>query len=265
MWAHEFFRHALLTGLLASLACGVVGTYVVTKRIVFLSGGISHAAYGGIGLACFLGWEPLWGATVFAVLAALGMGLVAKGAGQREDTVIGVMWAVGMAIGIIFLSLTPGYSADLMSYLFGSLLTVPKSDLLLMVGLDAAILVAVAIFFHQLQAWAFDEEFAGLMGLPVRALYLLLLGLIALTVVITIRVVGVILVIALLTIPSALGVRLGGSLGRAMVWAVLLGSALTTAGLCLSCYTNLPCGALIILLAGLVYLPVSCRPASATR
>ena len=200
---YEFMRNALIAGLLASVACGIVGVYVVVKRIVFISGGIAHASFGGIGLGYFLGINPVLGALVFAVASALGMGAVIKRTKLPEDTAIGILWAMGMALGIIFIGLTPGYAPDLFSYLFGNILTVPFSDLILMLVLDAVI-VSMAIALHkEFLALSFDEEFGTVVGVPVEALYLLLLCMIALTVVVLIRVVGSILVIALLTIPAA--------------------------------------------------------------
>ena len=139
----DFMRNALLVGLLVSIACGMIGTYVVVKRIVFISGGISHTAYGGIGLGYYLGFNPMLGATLFTITAALGMGLVQQRSSQRQDTVIGVMWAVGMALGIMFIKLSPGYTADLMSYLFGSILTVPQRDILFILLLDLLIIGTV--------------------------------------------------------------------------------------------------------------------------
>jgi zinc transport system permease protein len=249
-----FMRNALLTGLLVSVACGVIGTFVVVKRIVFVSGGIAHAAYGGIGLGYFLGLDPVLGAIAFSLAAALGMGAVQRRTGERADTLIGVMWAIGMATGIILVDLSPGYKADLLSYLFGSILAVPTSDLMVMVALDLVIVTAVVLFYKELLAISFDEVFATVENVPVGAIYLVLMGLVALTVVMLMRVVGLILVIAMLTIPAAIAGRWVRDMKRMMIVASGLGMLFMTAGLWLSYFVNLTSGATIILLAGVGYL-----------
>ena len=251
---YEFMRNALLAGLLASVACGVIGVYVVTKRIVFISGGIAHASFGGIGLGYLVGISPVLGAMLFAITSALGMGLVTRKTRLPEDTAIGILWAVGMALGIIFIGLAPGYAPDLFSYLFGNILTVPFSDLILMLFLDAVIVLIVVALYKEFLALSFDEEFSQVVGVPVEALYLLLLCLIALTVVVLIRVVGIILVIALLTIPPALSRQFTSSLRKMMLLSVLFSAAFTFGGLWLSFSLNLASGATIILLAGTVLL-----------
>jgi zinc transport system permease protein len=249
-----FMRNALVTGLLVSVACGVIGTFVVVKRIVFVSGGIAHAAYGGIGLGYFLGLDPVVGAIIFSLVAALGMGAVQRRTGERADTLIGVMWAIGMATGIILVDLTAGYKADLMSYLFGSILAVPSGDLLVMAILDLVIVAAVLFFYKELLAISFDEVFATVENVPVNAIYLVLMGLVALTVVMLMRVVGLILVIAMLTIPAAISGRFVKDMKRMMILASALGVLFTTTGLWLSYFLNLTSGATIILVAGVAYL-----------
>jgi zinc transport system permease protein len=250
----SFLQHALVAGVLASIACGIVGSYVVVKRIGYLAGGVAHAVLGGMGIAYFLGKSPVGGALVAALLAALIIGWVSQRFRQHEDTIIGALWAVGMAIGVIFISRTPGYNVDLMSYLFGNILLVPREDLLLMAGLDGVITTLVLLFRKQFLAVCFDEEFARLRGVPVGVFYLLLLWMVALTVVILIQVVGLILVIALLTLPAAIASQYVRSLSAMMMVATLLGMAFTGAGLALSFEPDLPAGATIILLAGVVYL-----------
>lgn len=256
-------RNAVLTGVLVSIACGVVGTYVVVRRISYLAGGIAHSVLGGMGAARYLatvhGWDwlhPLHGAVVSALVAALIIGLVSLRAKEREDTVIGAIWAVGMATGILFIYRTPGYNEDLMSYLFGNILMVTSSDLWLIAALDAVVLAAGVLFYNQFLAVSFDEEFAEARGLRVEFYYLLLLVLTALTVVLLVTVVGIVLVIALLTIPAAVAGRFSARLSQMIVLAVLLSIAFTTGGLALSYGPNLPAGATVILLAGAVYLVV---------
>jgi zinc transport system permease protein len=243
----EFIQRALLAGLLVSAACGVIGVYVVVNRIVFISGGIAHAAFGGIGLGYYLGINPVLGALLFSLGAALAMGTVQRRIHARADTVVGMMWAIGMAVGIIFVDLTPGYAADLMSYLFGSILTVPWADLAIMLLLDIVIVVLVAAFYKELLAISFDEAYASTASVQVDAIHLLLLCLVALTVVMLMRVVGLILVIALLTVPAAIAGQLTGDLKRMMVISVVLGVVFTTTGLWISYVLDLTSGATIIL------------------
>ena len=269
-----FMRNALLAGVLVSVACGIIGTFVVVNRIVFISGGIAHAAYGGIGLGYFVkynllptllagstlaqdqrpGYFPIVGAIVFSLLSALGMGWVQRRTRERADTVIGVLWAIGMSIGIVFVDLTAGYKVDLMSYLFGSILAVPRPDLIVMVVLDAVIVLLVALLYKELLAISFDETFALIENVPVDAVYLVLLSMIALTVVMLMRVVGLIMVIAMLTIPAAISGQFTKDLKKMMALAVALGMVFTTVGLWISYAWNLTSGASIILVAGLAYL-----------
>jgi zinc transport system permease protein len=254
---HEFMRNALLAGVLASIACGIVGSYVVAKRIVFISGGISHTAFGGVGLGYFLGINPMWGACAFSILAALVMGWICLATRQREDTIIGILWALGMAVGIIFVGLTPGYAPDLMSYLFGNILTVPSSDIILILILDFMIVLCVIFFFKEFLAITFDEEFAAVAGVNVPAFYLVLLCMIALTVVILIPVVGIILVLALLTIPAAIASQFTARLHTMMILSCILGAVFITAGLFISYLLDIASGATIIILAGAAFLLVS--------
>jgi len=243
---HEFMRNALYAGLLASVACGVIGTYVVTKRIASISGGIAHTSFGGIGLGYYLGINPILGAVFFTLGSALTMGLVTRRTRIPEDTVVGILWALGMALGVIFIALTPGYAPDLFSYLFGNILTVPFSDLLLMIGLDALILTMVALLYREFLYISFDEESSTVVGVPTELLYLSLLCLIALTVVLLIRVVGVMLVIALFTIPATTARQFTHSLRTMMALATLVGAACTVVGLWLSYVFDLPSGATIV-------------------
>jgi zinc transport system permease protein len=250
---YEFMRNALTAGLLASVICGVMGTLVVVNRIVFLSGGIAHAAYGGIGLSFFLGWPYMVGTLGFSLAAAMVMAAVSLKARHRADTIIGVIWALGMACGIILLDLTPGYNVDLMSYLFGSILTVPVSDLWIMLIVGALIAGFVIYFYKDLLAISYDEEFARVRGVPIRGLYFGLIGMLAVTIVMIIQVVGLILVIALLTIPPFIAEKYAKTLFQMMVGSSLLGAVFTTSGLWLSYAFDLTSGATIILVAGISF------------
>jgi len=251
---YDFMINAIYASILASIVCGIVGTYVVVKRIVFISGGISHTAYGGIGLGYFLGFNPLFGAIGFSLLTAGFLSVMRKKKSQHEDTIIGIMWAFGMALGILFVNLTPGYSSNLMSYLFGNILTVPRSEIIMMFVLDLVIVSLVAVFFKEFQAITFDEEYARTLGLPVDRLYLLLLIIIALTTVLLIKLVGIILVVALLSIPSAISIKFVKSLRQMMIMSIVLGLIFTLSGLFLSYYLNLSSGAVIIMTSSAGYL-----------
>jgi zinc transport system permease protein len=249
----EFMRNAVLCGILVSIICGIVGSLVVVNRIVFISGGIAHAAYGGIGLSFFLKIPPILGATIFSFASAMIMGIASFRNKYRSDTVIGVIWAVGMAVGIILIDLTPGYNADLMSYLFGSILTVPIYDIFIMLSLNAVIIIVVALFYKEFLAMSYDEEFSFVVGIPVTLLYFILLGMIALSVVMIIRVVGLILVIALLTIPPYIAEKYTKSIARMMIISSLLGIIFMFTGLLISYAYDLTAGATIILVAGTAF------------
>lgn len=250
----DFMRNALAAGLLASLICGIIGTLVVVNRIVFLSGGIAHAAYGGIGLSSFFKWPYLPGAIGFSLFSGMVMATVSFNMKHRADTVIGVMWAVGMAFGIILVDLTPGYNVDLMSYLFGSILSVPTTDLYIMAAVSLVMVILAAYYYHDLLAMSYDEEFAKIRGVPVKKLYFGMVGMLSVAVVLVIQVVGLILVIALLTIPPFMVERYSKSLLQMMVASSILGAVFTVCGLWLSYRYNLTSGASIIMVSGVVFM-----------
>lgn len=258
---YPFLQHALLAGVLASVACGIIGSYIVTKKISYIAGSISHTVLGGLGAARYFqavhGWDwfdPLYGAVLASLLAALAIGLVSMKARQREDTVIGALWAIGMAAGILFISQTPGYNEDLMSYLFGSILMVSSQDLWLIAGLDFLIVIICTLFYNQFLAICFDEEFARLRGIRVEGFYLLLLCMTALTVVLLVTVVGIIMVIAIVTLPAAVAGEFTKRLWHMMLLSALLTILFTTTGIAVSYGPNLPAGAMIIVVAGAAYL-----------
>lgn len=257
--SYPFFQRALLAGLLASVACGIVGSLVVVRRMASVSGGLSHAAFGGVGLAYLLRLDPMLGAGVFAMGGALGIGVLSRTRRQAIDTLVTMFWSVGMALGIVFIALAPGYAPDLMSYLFGSILFVSPQHVIAAGVLDVIVLVAMALLFQQLQAVAFEEEFSQVMGVPVGVVFGVYMAMVALTVVVLIQVVGVILVIALLTLPAASVKPWVRSLGRMMAAASVLGAVCTVAGLFASYWlssldVNLPTGPLIILTATAAYI-----------
>lgn len=258
---YTFLQNALLTGILASVACGIIGTYIVVRRISYIADGIAHTVLGGMGAALYLqkvyhwhGVEPIHGALVSAIIAAVIIGLVSLWAKQREDTVISALWAVGMAVGIVFISRTPGYSEDLMGYLFGNILMVSSNDLWMLAGLDALIVAVGLLFYNQFVAVCFDQEFARLRGVKVEAFYLLLLGLAALTVVVLATVVGIVMVIALLTLPVGIAALFSTSMWRMMTISAILCAIFTTSGLFVSYGPDFPAGATTIIIAGAAYL-----------
>lgn len=251
---HTFLQNALMGGILASLGCGVMGSFVVVKRIGFLAGGIAHTVLGGMGIAYYLGKNPLLGALAAALLAALLIGWVSLRWREREDTLISALWSVGMAAGLVFISRAPGYNVDLMSYLFGNILMVSQQQIYLMAAVDGVIILIVALFYKQFLAVSFDAEFARLRGVPATFFYLLLLCMVALTVVLLIQVVGLILVIALLVLPAAIAGQYMRSLAGMMLLAVVLGGLFTSTGLAISYEPNLPAGPTIVLVTGGIYL-----------
>ncbi len=260
--AYPFLQHALIAGVLAGIACGVVGSYVVVRRITYIAGAIAHCVLAGLGLARYLqvvhGWpvHPGQGAVAAAVVSAVIIGSVSLRAREREDTVIGAVWAIGMAIGILFIAVTPGYHEDLMSYLFGNILLIGRGDLLAMGVLDAVVVALGLGFYPQLEAVCFDEEFARLRGLNVELYVHLLLIMVALTVVLLVSVVGIVLVIALLTLPAAIAGHFTSTLRGMMAGASALAVAFTVSGLALSYGPDLPAGATTIIVAGVSYLAV---------
>ena len=247
-------QHALAACILASIGCGTVGVYVVVKRIGFLAGGIAHTVLAGMGIAYFLGQSPIAGAVIVALVSAVLIGWIKLRWHQEEDVLIAAFWSVGMAIGVIFISRTPGYAVDLTSYLFGNILLVSVNDLMLMGVVDAIVLASVLLFYRQFLATVFDEEHARLRGVRVEAYYIFLLCIVALTVVLLIQIVGLILVMALLVLPAATAAGFAGSVSRMMGLAVALSMAITVTGLGVSFAPDLPSGATMVVVAGLVYL-----------
>jgi zinc transport system permease protein len=260
-----FFQRVLIAGLLASVACGVIGSYVVARRMSSLAGGLAHAAFGGVGLGYLLGFPPMLGAAVFGVAAALGVGSLERRAGASFDVWISAAWAVGMSLGIVFIALAPGYAPDLMSYLFGSLLFVSWEYVAVIAALDVLILFSVWMLFDAFQAVCFDEEFAEVAGLPAERLSLALLALAALAIVTLIRVVGIILAVALLTLPAAAARAWSHRLSHMMAIASALCALAITVGLALSYALSarldlaIPPGALIVLVAVAIYAVSAAR------
>jgi len=250
--ALSFFRYALIAGLLASPAFGMVGSYVVVNRISYIAGAVSHASLAGIGAALYYGFSPLSGAVVSALAAGLLISLITQHASERSDTVIGTIWAVGMGIGLLFISRSSGYT-DPMSYLFGNILLITRGDLWMLAALDLLVMLLGIIFYRQFQAISFDEEFARARGLPTGFYQIVLTLLVSLTVVLMVTVVGIVMVIALLTIPAAAASLFTRNLRTMMTWASVFCALFTVSGLWSSYVWDLPAGASTIVTAGIIY------------
>jgi zinc transport system permease protein len=253
-------QNAVIAALLVSIACGMVGSYVVVRRITYIAAGVAHCVLGGMGAARYLqtvyGWSafhPTYGAIIAALGAAAIIGGVSLYSKEREDSAISAMWSMGMAAGVLFIYITPGYTGDLMGYLFGNILLVTTHHLCFLLGLDLLILILVIRWYDEFQAVCFDEEFARTRNINAGFFYILLLGLTALTVVALSMIVGIVLVIALLTLPAALAGRFAGSLLQMMAWASGLCALFCLAGLSFSYKPDLPAGPTIILIAGAAY------------
>lgn len=254
LFQYQFFTNAVLGAIFASISCGFIGTYIVTRRIVFISGGISHASFGGVGIAYFLGINPIIGAASFSLLSALSIEILHKKLDLRKDTLIGMIWSFGMALGIIFVTVTPGYSANLMVYLFGNILTVSSLDILIMAIMAFLIVILFVLFFKIILYISFDEEYAKTLGIPTVPFNFLLMGLVALTIVINIRIVGIIPVISLLTIPQATASLFTKKFKLIIIYAIGFGFISSISGLFISYLLNIPSGATIIFISIIIFI-----------
>lgn len=259
IFEYQFMQNAVIAGILASIVCGIIGVMIVEKKLVMMSGGIAHTAYGGVGLGYLLNFPPILGAFFFATAAALGIGYIKRKGGTRSDVIISMFWSLGMALGILFIALRPGYPPDLSSYLFGNILSVTRADLWLMLFLAVLVIVVVALFYQDWKNYLFDEEFAFVMGKPTGFMEYLLLLLVALTVVVLIRVVGIILVISLLAAPAAIAEMISRRFEQRMGFAILFGLLTTIGGLTISYYWNVASGASIVMLSSAIYLLFALR------
>lgn len=251
---YRFFLNAVMAAVLASIACGIIGGYIVAKRMVFISGGITHASFGGIGIAYFFGLNPMLGAAVFSVLAALGIEWVSMKSNVREDSAIGILWSFGMALGIIFIFMTPGYAPNLMSYLFGSILTVSYTDLWMIGALALVLIVIFSVFYYPILFVAFDEEYARSHKAPVNFIKYVMISLVAITIVLNIRLVGIILVISFLTIPQSTANLFTKRFNYIILLSIVFGIIGSTGGLLISYFYNIPSGATIIFVFVLVFI-----------
>lgn len=253
---YDFFQHALLGSLLTAVACGIVGTYIVSRRLVFISGGITHASFGGLGLGFYLGMNPIWMAMLFSVLSAFGVEWMSKTQDVREDSAIAGVWSLGMALGVIFIFLTPGYAPNLSAYLFGNILTVSTADIVYIAALALLLVVFFSLFLREIVYVAFDRDFAMTQGLPVKAIEYLMMGCIAVTIVLSIRLVGIMLLMSLLTLPQITVNLFTSDFKKIMFGSIAVGFFGCVAGLVLSYFLNVPSGAFIILVLVLFFLIV---------
>lgn len=256
LFDYAFFRHAFAAAFLMSVSCGIIGTYIVARRMVFISGGITHASFGGIGIGYFFGFPPLAGAAAFAVIAALVTENITRRKLLRNDSIIAIIWSFGMAVGIIFVYLTPGYAPNLMSFLFGSIITVTLTDLLFMMMLTAVVVLFFIFFFRTVLYISFDEQFAKTRGIPVMLMNYLLITLVALTIVLSIRIAGIILVLSLLTVPQNTINLFTNRFGKIITGSVILGFIASATGLFVSYFLNIPSGATIIFSLIVMYILV---------
>lgn len=254
LFQYQFFINASLAAVLASISCGIVGAYIVSRRIVFISGGITHASFGGIGIGYYMGFNPIVGAMIFSVISALGIEYISKKSNVREDSVIAILWSFGMAVGIIFIFLTPGYSANLMSFLFGNILTVTHLNLYMLLALNIIIIVIFLLMFKTILFVAFDEQYARAVKLPVETVNFLMITLVALTIVLNIRVVGIILVISLLTIPQTIANVFTKKFDQIILISIVIGLFGSFSGLFLSYYFDIPSGAAIIFFLVILFI-----------
>ena len=251
---YTFLQHPAIGAMLSGVVCGIVGTYIVARRRVFLSGGITHASFGGIGIAYYLGLNPVWGALVFAVLASIGIEWGSVKGRMREDSVIGMVWSFGMSIGIIFVYMTPGYAPNLMSFLFGSILTVSTIDIIVLGILVVALAVVVAFLLRPVMYVAFDADFARSRGVPVASVSYIMAIFVALAIVFCIRSVGIVLLISLLTVPAVIVNTVTQRFGRIMLWASVVAVVGNMAGLYISYVMNVPAGAATIFIFALALI-----------
>jgi zinc transport system permease protein len=254
LMSYSFLQYAVAASLLSALSCGISGTFVYINRITFIAGGIAHAVLGGVGAAVYFGFSPFTGAVVSAVLFAFILGIIKFKASAHEDTVIGALWACGMSAGIIFIYLTPGYAVNLNSYLFGNILLVSSEDLVYLSILALIVLLISAVFYRQFTAVSFDEEFASLRGIRSPLIYIVLLTMIALTVVVLMKVVGLILVIAFLSLPSATSAIFFKKISSIIAFSIVLSFIFSMTGLAFSYKYDLPTGASITIVSGIFYI-----------
>lgn len=253
---YTFLSNAVLAALLSAVACGIIGSYIVVRRLVFLSGGITHSSFGGIGIAYYLGMNPIVGAAVFAILSALSIEFLSDKGRMREDSTIGILWSVGMAVGIIFVFLTPGYAPNLMSFLFGNILLVTMENIWWLAGFDLLLLGMMAAFYRTIIYTALDRDYAATQGVRVKLVNMMMLTLVALAIVLNIKVVGIVLLVSLLTLPAVAANQLSNNYKTITLLATLFAASITVAGLCINYYIGVPAGATATVIMALLFFVI---------
>ncbi len=253
LFDYAFFRNAILGSFFASIACGIIGTYVVSRRLVFISGGITHASFGGLGIGFYFSLPPLLSAMVFSILSAFGIQWLSKKQGVREDSAIAVFWSLGMAIGIVLTFLTPGYAPNLSEYLFGNILTITRADIMALILLSVLLLIFFSLFYHDILSVSFDSEFAQTRRIPTQFIEYTMMLFIAVTIVLSIRLVGIVLLMSLITVPQMTANLFTVNYSKIISLSILLSFTGCVIGLFLSYYLNVPSGAFIIFILILLF------------
>lgn len=254
LFQYTFFQYAFIGLAIISIASAMIGTYIVTRRMVSISGGVTHACFGGLGLGYYLGWNPVLTAALFAVASSLGVELMSVRGRVREDSAIAVIWAIGMAVGILFVFLTPGYVPELNSFLFGNVLTISRSDLWAFAVFTAVLALFFALFYRRIVAVAFDRDFAFVIGLPVGMISTVMTVLTAVCIVLTIRLVGIMLLMSMLALPQLTAELFCRRFSRMMLASAAVSLLCSAGGLMLAAVVDVPCSALIVLVMAAVYL-----------
>ena len=253
LFDYAFFRNALLGSLFASIACGIIGTYIVSRRLVFISGGITHASFGGLGIGFYFGLNPIFSAMIFSVFSAFGIKWLSDKQGVREDSAIAVFWSLGMAVGIMLTFLTPGYAPNLSEYLFGNILTITRTDIFSLAVLSLLLVLFFLANYHGIVSVSFDAQFAKTRRLPTRFIEYAMMLFIAVTIVLCIRLVGIVLLMSLITVPQMTANLFTVNYSRIIFLSVLISFIGCIAGLMLSYYLNVPSGAFIIFVLIVVF------------
>jgi len=251
---YAFMRNALIAAMLASIVTGIIGTVAIEKKLISMSGGIAHASFGGIGLGYLLGFEPIWGGLLFAAAASGMICKLPKNSGLKADTMVGILWSFGMALGILFISIAPGYMPDMTSYLFGDILSVSNSSVYYMAGFTAAVVLLFVMLYNRLILYLFDEEFAKVRGMNVRLLEWVVYIMLPVGIIVLVKVVGIILTIALMSIPASIAKLYFKSFGKVVVLSMVLSFVFCIAGLSAAYYINIPSGVSIVIISTVVYL-----------
>ena len=254
IFSYTFMRNAVFAALLASIVTGIIGTVAIEKKLISMSGGIAHASFGGIGLGYLLGFEPIWGGLLFAVAASATIGRLPKDTKLKADTMIGILWSFGMALGIFFITLAPGYMPDMTSYLFGDILSVSTGSIIYMAAFSAAVVILFLMLYNHLVLYMFDEEYAAARGINVKALEWVVYIMIPVGIIVLVKVVGIILTIALMTIPVSIAKLFFKTVGQVVVSSMLISLVFCIIGLAVAYYANIPSGVCIVIISAIVYL-----------